>query len=351
MNILITGNLGYVGGVLTRYLREKYPQALLVGVDSGFFVDQLTSVDAPPELLLDRQLSCDIRDISLEQLQGFDAVVHLAAVSNDPIGKSFEQATESINLTGTLALAAKAKSAHVGRFVLASSCSVYGAAAEELVDESGILNPLTAYARSKVDSEQQLAQLADDSFQVSCLRFGTACGYAPRTRLDLVVNDFVASSIANKEIYLLSSGNAWRPFIHVEDMARAIDWALHRDGVAIEVVNIGSAAMTLRVNALAELTATIISDAKVTYAQDASPDNRSYQVDFSRYQRLAPDYQPQWDMPATIQDLVENFQKIGFSNGNFRTSLLIRLNSLRQLIESGQLDEQLRWSSPTVLSE
>lgn len=339
--IMITGPLGYVGGSLVPYIRSHFPGARLVGVDNGWFSDCKTVTGGQPEDSLDKLVLKDIRTLEAADLVGVDCIVHLAAVSNDPMGQLFEAATRAINYEATIELARLARSAGVGRFVLASSCSVYGAGPDEAIDENGQLNPLTAYARSKVESELALKDLAAPDFLVTCLRFGTACGFSPRTRLDLVVNDFVASAVACGEVRLLSTGNAWRPFIHIEDMARAVEWAMIRDGHTMEIVNVGSEAMTAKIGDLARQVTSIVPDARTVVADGAAEDARTYQVSFDRFMNLAPDHQPQWTMEATVSQLYEGFRSVGFCDANFRQGQFIRLNRLRQMMEAGEVDNLL----------
>ncbi len=228
MKILITGNLGYVGPQVLRRLRDTREDAWIGGLDAGYFAHCLTGASAVPERLLDAQYFADVRATPPQILEGIDAIVHLAGISNDPIGNAFEKVTLAINHRATVALAVRAKAAGVGAFIFASSCSIYGQADDAPRDEGSELGPLTAYARSKALAEADLAGLADENFTVTCLRFATACGMSDRLRLDLVLNDFVASAIATGRIDIMSDGTPWRPLIHVADMARGIDWAIGR---------------------------------------------------------------------------------------------------------------------------
>ena len=228
MKILITGNLGYVGPVVVRHLRRAHPDANLVGYDSAFFALSITAAQVLPERPLNAQYFGDVREIPGEMLEGVDAVVHLAAVSNDPMGNEFERVTDEINHRASVELGQKASKAGVSHFVFASSCSVYGFAPGAARKETDALNPQTAYARSKVDTEKGLAQIADNKMVITCLRFATACGMSDRMRLDLVLNDFVACAMATGEISVLSDGSPWRPLIDVRDMARAVDWGITR---------------------------------------------------------------------------------------------------------------------------
>jgi nucleoside-diphosphate-sugar epimerase len=346
MRILITGNMGYIGPSVVKQLRKSYPQATLVGLDAGYFAHCLTATPALPECRVDLQYFADVRWPPLGALERIDAIVHLSAISNDPMGNRFEDVTLAINHRASVDLAAAAKIAGVGVFVFASSCSMYGSADDSPKQESSPLNPLTAYAMSKVLTERDLVSLADDSFRVTSLRFSTACGMSERLRLDLVVNDFVACAVAAGEITILSDGTPWRPLIHVDDMARAIDWALQREpsaGADFLAVNIGSRGWNFRVSELAETVAEVIPGVTVSVNQDAAPDKRSYKVDFDLFERLAPDHQPQVDLRTAIQGLKQGLDTMGFEDSDFRSSTLMRLNALNRLRQLQLLDDELRW--------
>jgi nucleoside-diphosphate-sugar epimerase len=347
MKILVTGNMGYVGpGVVSR-LRASYPGATLVGFDMAYFANCLTNADFLPESKLNEQVFGDIRNFPTELLAGVDAVVHLAAVSNDPMGSKYETVTLDVNHQSSIELARKAKAAGVKSFVFASSCSMYGAASEGAKTEDSELNPLTAYARSKVFTERDLKPLADAGFTVTCLRFATACGMSDRLRLDLVLNDFVAGAVSSGQITILSDGTPWRPLINVKDMAIAIDWAISRpaaNGGEFLAVNTGSNEWNYQVKELAEAVAQVIPGVKVSVNPDAPPDKRSYQVNFDLYKKLAPDHQPQHNLLDTIQELKQNLDEMGFSDGNFRNSRLMRLKVLNHLQEKTLIDSQLSWT-------
>ena len=258
-----------------------------------------------------------MRRFPAEALAGVDAVVHLAAISNDPIGNAFEDVTYAINHRSTVEVARLAREAGARAFVFASSCSVYGSAEDGMRSEGSELGPLTAYARSKVMSEHDLEALADDGFAVTCLRFATACGWSDRLRLDLVLNDFVAGAIASRRISILSDGTPWRPLIHVRDMARAIDWAVDRepaDGGAFLAVNAGRDDWNHQVRDLAEAVARAVPGVDVTVNPDAPPDKRSYRVSFARFRDLAPDHQPAVDLEEAIAELRDGLEGIGFAD-------------------------------------
>lgn len=351
MKILVTGNMGYVGPSVVRQLRQSYPQATLVGLDTGYFAHCLTNADFLPECRVDIQYFADVRRLPLEALADVDAIVHLAAISNDPIGNLFEEVTLDINYRASVQLANAAKQQGVRAFVFAASCSMYGFADDSPRKEASPLNPLTAYAKSKVYTEQELQKLADETFTVTSLRFSTACGMSERLRLDLVVNDFVACAVASRNITILSDGTPWRPLIHVKDMARAIDWAIQRDGVDggdFLAVNVGSNAWNFQVKELAEAVAQVVPDVAISINKDAQPDKRSYRVDFGLFEKLAPEHQPQVDLLAAIGELKDGLQTMGFADENFRSSKFMRLKVLTSLREQGLLDNNLEWTDKRI---
>lgn len=348
-SILITGNMGYVGSYAVHHLRRAYPHATIAGLDTGFFAACLLDGNVVPERVLDRQYYSDVREISDEMLRGVDAVVHLAAISNDPMGNAYEAVTQQINERATLRFAEQAHHAGVKSFVFASSCSVYGLAEEGARHEQSPINPLTAYARSKVNAETGLQNLAGDNFRVTCLRFATACGYSPRLRLDLVLNDFVACAVVNGMIDILSDGSPWRPLIDIQDMARAIEWAVSRPadcGGAFLLVNAGSNSSNYQVKDLAAAVAQEISGTSVRINSDAPPDKRSYKVDFTLFRTLAPDFQPQCSLSTSVQQLKQGLVNVGFRDTDFRKSHFMRLNMLSHLRSVDYLTEELKWREP-----
>jgi len=346
MKILITGNTGYVGPSVLQRLRQSYPQATLIGLDKGYFAHCLTNADILPECRADIQYFADVRHLRPETLQGVDAVVHLAAISNDPMGKTYEEITFDINFRASVELAKQAKSAGVKTFMFASSCSMYGLADDTPRKETSPLNPLTAYAKSKVHTEVGLQKLADKNFTVTCLRFATACGMSDRLRLDLVLNDFVACAVTSKNISILSDGTPWRPLIHVKDMARAFDWATRRGSAHGDflAVNVGSNTWNYQVKELAEAVAKVVPGVSISINKNAPPDSRSYRVDFGLYESLAPKHQPQVDLLTAIAELKEGLEAMGFSDPNFRSSKYMRLEVLKGLREKGVLDSNLEWT-------
>ena len=346
MRILITGNMGYVGPVVAAHLRARFPEAVLLGYDSGLFADCLTTAEGLPEATaLDAQHFGDVRDLPAELLRGVDAVVHLAAVSNDPMGKTYEEPTDAINARASVRLAALARDAGVRAFVFASSCSIYGFAEGGPRREGDPLNPLTAYARSKIATEEALRQQNPGSMVVSCLRFATACGASPRLRLDLVLNDFVACALSSGEISVLSDGTPWRPLIEVRDMALGIEWAIRRgveQGGQVLSVNVGSDAWNLQVRDLAAAVAEAVPGTAVAINRDAPPDRRSYRVDFGLYRELAPAHQPRIALPQAVAGLKETLEGIGFRDWGFREGRYIRLKVLDALVAKGRIGQDLR---------
>ncbi|MCI0563809.1 MAG: SDR family oxidoreductase [Nitrososphaera sp.] len=347
MKILITGNMGYIGPCVVRCLRESYPQATLVGLDTGYFAHCLTNVDVLPECRVNIQYFADVRRVPKEALCDVDAIVHLAAISNDPMGNTFEEVTFDINHRASVELAKEAKRQGVKAFIFASSCSMYGLADDTPRKETSPLNPLTAYAKSKSYAERELQELADRDFKVTSLRFSTACGMSERLRLDLVVNDFVACAVTSKNISILSDGTPWRPLIHLKDMARAIEWAISRDSDAggnFLAVNVGSNAWNYQVKELAQAVAKIVPDVTFSVNKDAPPDQRSYRVDFSLFEKLAPNYQPQVDLLTAMREIKDGLKAMEFNEINFRVSKYMRLKVLMLLREQNVLDRNLEWT-------
>ena len=342
MKILVVGNLGYIGPMVAKHFRQQYPDAFIAGYDIGYFIQNYTANGVVGDTLLNKQYYGDVRNFDTTILKGFDAVIYLAAISNDPMGNVFEQPTLDINFNAAISIAKQAKQSGVKHFVFASSCSVYGFADTAPRMENSEVNPLTAYAKSKVYAEQGLEPLADNNFQVTCLRFATACGYSDRLRLDLVLNDFVASAIADKKITILSDGTPWRPLIHVKDMARAMDWAIQRkEGGNFLIINTGSNQWNYQVKELAAAVQKLFPDVEVSINENAQPDKRSYKVSFNLYEQLAPRHQPQVSLTAAVEDLKNGLEKIHFHDANFRQSHLIRLKTIQQLIDNKIVDEQL----------
>jgi UDP-glucose 4-epimerase len=347
MKILIVGNMGYVGPVVAKYLRAVHPDAVIHGFDNAYFAHCLTGTTVLPERSLDEQFYGDVRLLQPAMLKGYDGVIQLAAISNDPMGNQFEAVTLDINQNSALKVAHAASAAGVKNFVFASSCSVYGIAAGGPRKESDPLNPITAYARSKIGTEVELSAFKTD-MTVTALRFATACGMSDRLRLDLVLNDFAACAVTSGEITILSDGTPWRPLIDVQDMARAIDWAITRkpeNGGQYLAVNAGSDDRNYQVKDLANAVAAAVPGTKVSINLDAPADSRSYRVDFALYRELAPNHQPQVDLAQSIQELLAGLKRMEFKDANFRQSQLMRLKVLQGHIASNRLNNGLEWQA------
>jgi nucleoside-diphosphate-sugar epimerase len=306
-------------------------------------MNEYTTLGLPADSLLTGQYYGDVRFFNFSILDNIDCVIYLAAISNDPIGNKFERPTLDINFNSCIKIANEARNRKVKHFVFASSCSVYGINEGYPKTEKDTLNPLTAYAKSKIYAEEELGKLVDKEFKITCLRFATACGMSDRLRLDLVLNDFVTSALVSKRIEILSDGTPFRPLINVKDMALAIDWASSRlEGENFESINIGRDDWNFQVKDLAFAVKDIIHDVEIEINSDAPVDKRSYQVSFAKYQKLAPNYIPKYSLEQTIVDLVNGLNKIGFKDKNFRTGHLIRLNVINGLIENKFIDDQLK---------
>jgi len=346
MKILITGNMGYIGPSVVDRLRRTYTDAMLAGFDIGYFGSCITGAEVLPECKVDIQYFGDMRQFPEDILNGVDAIVHLAGISNDPIGSRFEEVTLDINYRASIDLARKAKVKGVKSFIFASSCSMYGSADDSARSEKSPLNPLTAYARSKALTEKDLEPLASEPFKVTSLRFSTACGWSDRLRLDLVLNDFVAAAVASKRITILSDGTPWRPLINVKDMARAIDWAIGRGmdcGGKYLAVNVGTDGWNYQVKDLANAVAEAIPGVDVSLNKDAQPDKRSYRVNFELFRKLAPAYQPAISLNESIRELKDGLEAMRFKDGDFRESRHMRLKVLTELQEKGLLNHKLQW--------
>ncbi|MFO7262291.1 MAG: SDR family oxidoreductase [bacterium] len=339
MRVLLTGSNGYIGSVMSRMLLEAGHH--VVGLDTGLFRD-CTFGDEPPD---DHTIRKDIRDVRAEDLAGFDAVIHLAALCNDPLGSMNPELTAEINYRASVRLAWLARSAGVPRFIFASSCSLYGVAGQEMLDETAAFNPITPYGLSKVQVEQEVARLATDDFSPTFMRNATAYGVSPRLRLDLVVNNLVAAAYATGDVLIQSDGTPWRPLVHVEDFSRAFIAVLHapRELVHNQAFNVGRTSENYRVSEIAEIVRELVPGSRIRYAEGAGPDPRSYRVDCSKLETLLPEYKPQWTVRRGVEELVAAFDRYGMTPEDFAGHRYFRIRNIQRLQREGRLDENLRW--------
>ena len=341
MRVLVTGYQGYIGSALMPMLLARGHSVL--GIDCGFFIEKtVRAIEAHPA----REMNIDTRKATADHVRGADAVIHLAALSNDPMGEIDPSLTDEINHRATVRLARLAREAGVRRFVFSSSCSLYGAAGTERpLDETAPMRPVTAYARSKMDAEAGLFALADATFSPTYLRNATAMGLSSAMRFDLVVNNLTGWALTQGAIRLRSDGTAWRPLVHVEDIARACVAVIEapRDAIHNEAFNIGRDDQNFRIRDIAQMVAEAVPGSTIEMAADAGPDRRTYHVSFEKAARGLPDFAPQWTVQRTIRQIVDFFQERGLTEDEFQGRPYVRLKQLNYLLESGQVNGELYW--------
>lgn len=343
MKVLLTGHKGYIGSCLVPMLLERGHD--VTGLDADLFhactfTGELTDI---PEH------QCDIRDVTSEMLAGFDAIIHLAGLSNDPLGDYNPSLTEQINDKAAVRLARLAKSAGVSRFLFASSCSTYGAAGQSFLDEAAQFNPVTPYGVSKVNVERAVSLLADEHFSPTFLRASTAYGLSPRIRFDLVLNNLTAWAFTTGEVYIKSDGTPWRPIVHVADIGRAYIAALEapRELVHASAFNVGSTTENYQIRDIAEIVRQVVPNSRVSYAPDAGPDPRCYRVDCNLIARTLHEFKPQWTARRGVEELYEAFCREGLALDDFEGPKYKRISHVKELIEQGRLGDDLRWRTPS----
>jgi nucleoside-diphosphate-sugar epimerase len=339
MRVLVAGDRGYIGAVLLPFLRTAGHQA--DGLDVGLY--EGCDLGPAPEDLTGRP-PADMRDTQASQLSGYDAVICLAAMSNDPLGDLNRDATFSVNLDGTLNLARAARQAGVPRFLFSSSCSLYGAAGSAGVAEDGDMLPVTPYGETKVVAERELALLADDSFSPAYLRNATAYGVSPRLRLDIVANNLTAVAMTTGEVKMQSDGSPWRPMVHIEDISRAFLAMLEapRELIHNEAFNVGRTEDNVQIREIAEMVREAVPGSRVSFAEGAGPDIRDYRVDFAKLHTTFPDLKMRWTVRDGIDELAAAYARYGLTYEDFVSSRYVRLRRIRELLEAGLVDEMLR---------
>jgi len=343
MRVLVTGHNGYVGTVMMPMLIAANHE--VVGLDTNLYEGSTFGEDTKRDFL---EINKDVRDVEMADLEGFDAIIHLAGLSNDPLGDLNPELTYDINHRASVHLAEMAKKMGVQRFIFSSSCSNYGAGVNDWLDETSAFNPVTPYGRSKVMVEQDVAKLADDNFSPTFLRSGTAYGVSARLRFDLVLNNLAAWAFTTGLVYLKSDGTPWRPIVHISDMSRAFMAAMEapRELIHNEAFNVGRSSENYQIRQIAQIVAETIPGSRVEFAEGASADKRNYRVNCDKIVNTLPGYQPQWTAKKGAEELYAAYQKVGLELEEFEGPRYRRLKHIKSLMESGRLSDTLRWRQP-----
>ncbi len=343
MRVLVTGHNGYVGTVMMPMLIAANHE--VVGLDTNLYEGSTFGEDTKRDFL---EINKDVRDVEMADLEGFDAIIHLAGLSNDPLGDLNPELTYDINHRASVRLAEMAKKMGVQRFIFSSSCSNYGAGVNDWLDETSAFNPVTPYGRSKVMVEQDVAKLADDNFSPTFLRSGTAYGVSARLRFDLVLNNLAAWAFTTGLVYLKSDGTPWRPIVHISDMSRAFMAAMEapRELIHNEAFNVGRSSENYQIRQIAQIVAETIPGSRVEFAEGASADKRNYRVNCDKIVNTLPGYQPQWTAKKGAEELYAAYQKVGLELEEFEGPRYRRLKHIKSLMESGRLSDTLRWRQP-----
>jgi nucleoside-diphosphate-sugar epimerase len=341
MRVLVTGHNGYIGTVLVPMLQGHGHE--VVGLDTNYFRRCLFAGELPAIEQIDK----DIRDVAAADLNGFDAIIHLAGLSNDPLGDYKPNLTEDINEQAAVRLAELGKAAGVRRFLFASSCSNYGAGGQDFLDEQAAFNPVTPYGVSKVRVEAALSAMADAEFSPTYLRASTAYGMSPLIRFDLVINNLTAWAFTEGLVYLKSDGTPWRPVVHVADIALAYIAALHAPHELIhdEAFNVGTTTENYQIRELAEIVRDIVPNCRIEYAPDAGPDARCYRVDCNKIARTLHEFKPQWTARRGVEELYQAYLTVGLTLDDFEGERYKRIAHVKRLVADGELDDELRWRS------